>query len=107
MDIQQVMQQARVMQDRMQQMQAQLADMEVTGEAGGGMVTVTMTCKGDIRKLDISDTLIVPGEKETLEDLVIAAVNMARKNADDTMANETQKMMEEMGLPSNFELPKF
>jgi DNA-binding YbaB/EbfC family protein len=76
MDIQQMMQQAKVMQDRMQQMQEELADREVNGESGGGLVKVVMTCKGDVRGLDISPEVIDRDDKETLEDLVMAAINI-------------------------------
>jgi len=76
-------------------------------EAGGGLVQVLMTCKGDVRSLKISPEIVNPADVETLEDLVMAAVNMARQNADSTMASETARMMDSMGLPSNFELPKF
>ena len=107
MDIQKMMQQAKEMQDRMQQMQIELAEREVQGESGGGLVKVTMTCKGNVRKLDIAPEIIDRDDKETLEDLVMAAINMARQKADQTMADETQKMMQDMGLPANVELPGF
>ncbi len=107
MDMQQIMRQAKEMQDRMQQMQEQLGEMEVTGQAGGGLVKVTMTCKRDLKKVEISPDLIVPDDKETLEDLIVAAINMAGQNAETTMAEKTQEMMKEFGLPSNFELPDF
>lgn len=107
MDIQKMMQQAKEMQDRMQQMQEELAEREVQSEAGGGLVKVTMTCRGEIRKLDIAPEIIDRDEKETLEDLVMAAINLARQKADQTMADETQKMMQDMGLPANVELPGF
>ncbi len=107
MDMQQVMRQAKEMQDRMQQMQAELGEMEVEGQAGGGMVKVVMTCRRDLKKIEISPDLLAADEKETLEDLVVAAINTAGQNADQRMAEETQKMMEEFGLPSNFQLPDF
>lgn len=105
MNIQEMMKQAKVMQERMQQMQAELAEREVQGQAGGGMVNVTMTCRGEIRKLGIDPSIIDPNDKETLEDLVMAAVNMARQNADQTMADETSRMMQEMGLPTDMQIP--
>ncbi|NCC21375.1 MAG: YbaB/EbfC family nucleoid-associated protein [Alphaproteobacteria bacterium] len=100
MNIQKMMQQAQMMQTRMQELQTRLADVEVDGQSGGGMVAVRMTCKGDIRKITIDPSIINPADKETLEDLVAAAVNNARVNADQTIASETQKMMSELGLPS-------
>lgn len=107
MDMQQIMRQAKEMQDRMQQMQAELGHMEVTGESGGGMVKVVMNCRRDMKKIEIAPELMLPDERETLEDLIVAAVNMAGQNAETKMGEETQKMMEEFGLPSNFELPNF
>ena len=107
MDMQSIMKQARVMQDRMKQMQDDIAEMEVTGESGGGLVKVVMTVRGDMRKIDVAEELMVPGEKETLEDLIIAAVNMARQNGETRIAEETQRMMEEFGLPKDFDLPQF
>ncbi len=105
MNIQDMMKQAQVMQERMQEMQAKLAEVEVQGQAGGGMVNIVMTCRGETRKVEILPEIINPQDKETLEDLVMAAMNMARENADQKLAEETQKMMEEMGLPTNMELP--
>lgn len=105
MNIQQMMKQAQVMQQRMEQMQERLGDMEVEGMAGGGMVHIVMTCKGEVRKVAIRPEVINPDERETLEDLVMAAVNMAKQKADATLAEETRKMMADMGMPSDMKLP--
>ena len=105
MNIQQMMKQAQVMQTRMQEIQARLGEMEVEGAAGGGLVSITMTCKGEVRRVSIDPQVIDPNDRETLEDLVMAACNTARKQADETMAAETSAMMKEMGLPSNMQLP--
>ncbi len=107
MNIQQMMQQAQQMQKRMQETQARLGQTEVTGQSGGGMVTVVMTCKGEMRSIKIADELVTPTDKETLEDLIIAAVNAARIAADETMGNETRRMMQEFGLPPDFKIPEF
>lgn len=104
MNIQDMMKQAKVMQQRMQSMQEKLAQMEVEGQAGGGLVKVIMTCRGEVRKIDIAAEA-QNGEKEMLEDLVMAAINLARDNADNTLATETRKMMEELGLPTDMKLP--
>ena len=103
MNIQEMMRQAQTMQKRMQEMQEKLGKMEVSGVSGGGLVKFTMTCKGEVTSCSISDEALL--DRETLEDMIMAALNMARKNADDTMADETRKMMEEMGIPANIELP--
>lgn len=107
MNIQQMMQQAKQMQNRMQDMQAELGKIEVTGQSGGGLVSVVMTCKGDVRSVKIAPDLINPSDAETLEDMVAAAVNAARIKADETMSGATRDMMKDFGLPSDFELPKF
>ena len=105
MNIQEMMKQAKVMQERMEQMQAQLAEREVTGTAGGGLVNVVMTCRGEVRRIALSPEIINPTDKETLEDLIMAAINMARANADQTLAEETQKMMSDLGLPAGMDMP--
>lgn len=107
MDMQQIMRQAKEMQTRMQQMQEQLGDVEVSGEAGGGMVKVVMNCRREMKKVEIAPEMMTPDERETLEDLIVAATNMAGQNAEGKMAEETQKMMQEFGLPANFELPDY
>lgn len=105
MNIQHIMQQAQAMQDKMQQLQEQLSETETEGSAGGGMVQVRATCKGEIRKIDIDDSLMKPEEKEMLEDLLKAAINDAKANADAKLADETQKMMSDLGLPPGTQLP--
>lgn len=105
MNIQQIMDQAKAMQIEMQKMQDKLGDVEVTGEAGGGMVQVVMSCKGQAKKVNLDSSVIDAEDKETLEDLIVAAVNDAKKKADATLADETKKMMTKMGLPSDVELP--
>ena len=105
MNIQQIMQQAQVMQKKMTEVQAKLGTIEVQGQAGGGLVSVRATCKGEILEVTIDPKLIVADEKETLEDMVRAAINNTRRAADEKVAIETKKMMAEMGLPENFQLP--
>jgi DNA-binding YbaB/EbfC family protein len=98
-NIQQMMQKAQVMQKKMAALQAELADVEVSGSAGGGLVRVVMTCKGALRDISIDPSLVVASEKEMLEDMIKAACNDARAQADKRMADETQKAMADMGLP--------
>ena len=105
MNMQQMMKQAQLMQTRIQEMQDKLSEMEVEGASGGGMVSITMTCKGEVRKVTISPEVINPQDPETLEDLVMAAANLARQKADQTMADETRRMMAEMGMPADVKLP--
>lgn len=105
MNIAKMMQQAKVMQDKMAEMQERLGEMEVEGSAGGGLVKVVATCKGEIRNLDIDPSILVPSEKEVVEDLIKAAMNDAKAKGDAKMAEETQAMMSEMGLPAGAQLP--
>lgn len=105
MNIQKMMQKAQEMQKKLQEMQENIGQQEVQGRAGGGAVTITMTCKGIVRKVDIEKSMFSAEEKEIVEDLVAAACNDARAKADETMAQETQKMMEELGLPAGTQLP--
>lgn len=72
-----LMKQAQAMQENMRKAQEELAGIEVTGNAGGGMVKVTMTCRHDVRKVEIDASLMNQDDKEVAEDLVAAAVNDA------------------------------
>jgi len=105
MNIQEMMKQAKVMQEKMATMQESLANVEVTGASGGGVVEATMTCKGEMRGIKIDDSLMDLNEKEVLEDLIKAAINDAKAKADQKLADETQKMMSEMGLPAGVQMP--
>ena len=105
MNIAKMMQQAKVMQEKMAVMQDRLGEMEVTGTSGGGLIKVTMTCKGEVRGVEIDESLLVASEKEVVEDLMKAALNDGKIQADTKMAEETQAMMGEMGLPAGTELP--
>ena len=93
------------MKSQMEDMQAELGQMEVNGEAGGGLVKVTMTCKGELRALDIDPSILVASEKEIVEDLIKAAINDGKNKGDATMAEKTQNIMADMGLPAGTELP--
>jgi nucleoid-associated protein EbfC len=104
-NMQQMMQKAQAMQKKMEDLQAQLNDMEVEGSSGGGLVKVVMTLKGAMRSIAIDPSIISASEKEMLEDLIKAACNDARTKADEKMAAETQKSMGDMGLPAGFKLP--
>lgn len=104
MNFQQMMKQAQEMQLKIQQMQQKLGDVEVQGESGGGMVKVTMTCSGRVVRISIDNSLM-GSDKETLEDLVVAAVNKATEAKDGRIKDETRAMMESLGLPSDVSLP--
>lgn len=105
MNIQKMMQQAQDMQMRLKEMQEKLADIQVSGESGGGLVNAVITCKGETVSISIDPSLMDVDNKETLEDLVVAAMNTAHQKKEEKIAEETRQMMESMGLPGNAELP--
>jgi DNA-binding YbaB/EbfC family protein len=96
-DIMGLMKQAQAMQQKLQDAQAELDTLEVEGSSGGGLVKVTVTGKGALKAIGIDPSLIVPDEKEILEDLIVAAMNDARTKAE----RATQERMAEVtkGLP--------
>ena len=101
----QMMKQAQEMQARMQEMQNALERVEITGSAGGDMVRVTVNGKGEMRSLSVDESLVVPADKEVMEDLVVAACNDARKKLDAHVQEETSKIMGGLQLPPGMKLP--
>lgn len=104
MNIGKMMQQARKMQENMQKMQEELADMEMHGEAGGGMVKVTMGGDRAVRKVEIDPSLWDEQDKDLLEDLVVAAMNSALQSVEDTMQEKQKGMLGGLPLPPGFSL---
>ena len=96
-DIMGLMKQAQAMQQKLQDAHAELDTLEVEGSSGGGVVKVAVTGKGALKAINIDPSLIVPDEKEILEDLIVAAMNDARTKAE----RVTQERMAEVtkGLP--------
>lgn len=88
-NLQQLMQQAAKMQQQLAEAQAALAEAEVTGTAGGGLITVTMTGTGEVTSVKIDPKAVDPDDVETLEDLVVAALN----NASDNLKRLTEEKM--------------
>ncbi|GMR06518.1 MAG: YbaB/EbfC family nucleoid-associated protein [Gammaproteobacteria bacterium] len=99
-----IMKQAQAMQEKMQQVQEELAQTVVEGSAGGGLVSITMTCRHDVRKVSIDDDLLSE-EKAVLEDLIAAAVNDAVRKVESTTQEKMSGMTAGMGLPSGMNLP--
>ena len=100
----QLMKQAQQMQADMQKAQEEMANLTVTGESGGGMVRITMTCKHELKSLDIDDSL-VGDDKEMLEDLIIAAFNDAVRRVEKTVQEKYSGMTAGMSLPPGMKLP--
>lgn len=101
----QMMQKAQKFKQEMQNLQERVQNMELSGEAGGGLVKCTVTGRHELRALKIDPSIIKAEEADVMEDLIIAAVNDARAKAERVMGEETQRLMSDMGLPSNMELP--
>lgn len=96
---------AQTVQRQMNEAQAKLESVEVEGAAGGGLVKVRATAKGRILGVSIDDSLIVPADKQMLEDLIAAAFNDARTKADRASEEEMSKMAQGLSLPAGFKLP--
>ena len=94
-----LMKQAAQLQSKMQALQAELDQIEVEGTAGGGMVTVKLTAKGDLKGVAIDDSLLKPEEKEILEDLLVAAHAEARRKAEATLQEKMKEVTGGLPLP--------
>ena len=99
-----LMKQATQLQAKMQEMQAELDQITVEGMAGGGMVIVTMSAKGDLKGVRIDDSLVKPGEKEIIEDLIVAAHADARRKAGALMADKMKGLTGGLPLPPGLKL---
>jgi nucleoid-associated protein EbfC len=101
----QMMKQAQEMQARMAELQAKLAEVEMSGASGGGMVQVTLNGKGEMRRVKIDKSLMVPDEVEVLEDLIVAATNDAKGRVEAHLAQEMSKLTGGLQLPPGMKLP--
>ena len=100
----QLMRQAQQMQADMQKAQEELGDLEVTGAAGGGMVSVTMTCRHEVRAVKI-DNAMIGDDSEMLEDLIAAATNDALRRVEQTTQEKMSGLTSGMALPPGMKLP--
>ncbi len=100
----QLMKQAQQMQADMQKAQEEMASLTVTGASGGGMVRITMSCKHELKNLQIDDSLI-GDDKEMLEDLIIAAFNDAVRRVEKTVQEKFSGMTAGLSLPPGIKLP--
>jgi len=99
-----LMKQAQAMQDNLKKAQDELATIEVEGQSGAGLVSITMTCKHDVKRVRI-DPSLVGDDKEMLEDLVAAAFNDAVRRAEATSQEKMGKLTAGMPLPPGMKLP--
>ena len=103
-DIGQLMKQAQKMQTEMQKAQEELGDLEVTGEAGGGLVRLKMTCRHEVRGLSIDNALLAD-DRDMLEDVLTAAFNDALRKVEKTTQERMSDMGSGLGFPAGFKLP--
>ncbi len=99
-----LMKQAQKMQEKMQKAQEELANAETTGESGGGLVTVVMTGRHDVKSVSLDDSLMEE-DKEIIEDLLAAAVNDAVRKIEAVSSEKMGSMTQGMGLPGGMKLP--
>jgi DNA-binding YbaB/EbfC family protein len=99
-----LMKQAQQMQENMKKMQEQLASTEVEGQSGAGLVKVVMTCRHDVKRISIDESLL-KDDKEMLEDLIAAAVNDAVRRVESTVQEKMAGVTAGLPLPPGFKMP--
>jgi nucleoid-associated protein EbfC len=99
-----LMKQAAQLQSKMQALQAELDQIEVAGSAGGGMVAVTLSAKGELKGIKVDDSLMQPSEKEILEDLLVAAHADARRKAEAVLQEKMKAVTGGLPLPPGMTL---
>ena len=104
-DMAKLMKNAQEMQGKVVQMQEEMHNITVVGEAGAGLVKATCTAKGDLKTLDIDASIFSKDDKEVVEDLIVAAVKDAQEKASNREREEMQKLTESLGLPPGMNLP--
>ena len=100
-----MMKQAQQLQKKMAEAQDKLNDIEVEGLSGGGLVKVTATAKGNIKRIDIDDSIIKSDEKEVLEDLIVAATNDAKEKGEAAAQEQMKSITGGLPLPPGMKLP--
>ena len=99
-----LMKQAAELKSKMEAMQAELDQIEVEGTSGGGLVTVKLSGKGEMKGVKVDDTLMQPSEKEILEDLIVAAYTDARRKAETLLQEKMQSVAGGLPLPPGMKL---
>ena len=103
-DFDEIMKMAQNAQAELQKAQDNLDSIEVEGSSGGGLVKIRATARGRILAVDIDESLLAPSEKTMAEDLIAAAINDAKTQADSAAAVEMQKVTSGLPLPPGFKL---
>ncbi|HBS48650.1 MAG TPA: 30S ribosomal protein S21 [Rhodobacteraceae bacterium] len=104
-DMAKMMKSAQELQTKMGEMQEELHNITVTGEAGAGLVKATASAKGELKGLDIDPSIFNGDDKEVVEDLILAAIKDAQGKARERAQEEMAKLTESMGLPKDVKLP--
>ena len=104
-DMAKMMKQAQEMQQKMLDSQKELDNIEVVGEAGGGLVKVISTAKGNFSNIEIDESILIPSEKQVIEDLLLAAIKDCKVKSEEASKKEMSKMGQAFGLPEGFKLP--
>ncbi|MGH6818925.1 MAG: YbaB/EbfC family nucleoid-associated protein [Methylovirgula sp.] len=103
-DFMDLMKQAQAVQAKMQEMQAEMERLEVEGQAGGGLVRMTLSAKGQMKALTVDASLLKPDDKEILEDLIVAAHEDARKKGERLMEEKMKSVTAGLPLPPGMKL---
>ncbi len=104
-DLMGLMGKAKEMQEKMQAMQEEIAELESSGTSGGGLVTVVLTGKGEMKSLSVDPSLFKEDDVEILEDLILAAHNEAKAKAEAVMQEKTKELTAGLPLPPGMKLP--
>jgi nucleoid-associated protein EbfC len=104
-DMMGLMKKAQEMQVRMEELQAELEQTLVEGQAGGGLVKVTLTAKGQMKSVSLDPTILRPDDREIVEDLVVTAHRDARKKADRLMEEKMKAVTAGLPIPPGMKLP--
>jgi nucleoid-associated protein EbfC len=105
MDLMGMMKKAQAIQAKLQEAQEDLGRLEVEGRAGGGMVSLTLTAKGELKTVRIDPSLLTPADKVMLEDLIVAAFADAKAKADRAAAEKMESLTAGLPLPPGVKLP--
>tara|TARA_B100000029_G_C17466179_1_gene920360 strand:+ start:926 stop:1249 length:324 start_codon:yes stop_codon:yes gene_type:complete len=100
-----MMKQAQQLQKKMSEVQEKLNSIEVEGTSGGGVVKVTATAKGDIKRINLDESLLKPEDKEITEDLIVAAINDSKQKAEVAAQEEMKSVTGGLPLPPGMKLP--
>ena len=104
-DLMGMMGKVKELQDKMESLQQEIEEIEADGQAGGGLVRVTLSGKGQLKALSIDPSLLKPDEAEILEDLIVAAHTQAKAHVDDAMREKQQSLTSGLPIPPGFKLP--